>query len=95
MEDQIHSRMAKMHEDHRGTFLSLCEASPEDSLLHAVSRYGDTMFNEVQLERFVAELNELPAEKMNSTIRKLAAAAEFAIASHGYLYFQGADSDRL
>ncbi|MER6702600.1 hypothetical protein [Streptomyces fumanus] len=94
MEDQIHSRMARTHEDRTETFLSLCEASPEDSLLHAVSRYGDTMFSEVQLVQFIAELNELPADKKNSTIRKLAAAAEFAIASHGHLYFQGADPDR-
>ncbi|MEU0738272.1 hypothetical protein [Streptomyces sp. NPDC006134] len=89
VEDQNHERMAKTHEDHKGTFLSLCEAAPEGSILRAVNRYGDTMFNEIQLVRFVAELNELPPEKRNSTVRKLAAAAEFAIASHGYLFFVG------
>jgi hypothetical protein len=89
VEDQNHERMAKTHEDHKETFLSLCEASPEGSILRAVNRYGDTMFNETQLAQFVAELNELPPEKRNSTVRKLAAAAEFAIASYGYLFFAG------
>jgi hypothetical protein len=81
--------MAKTHEDRRNTFLSLCEAAPEGSILRAVNRYGDTMFNETQLMRFVAELNGLPPCKRNSTVRKIAAAAEFAIASHGYLFFTG------
>ncbi|MGP2441169.1 hypothetical protein [Streptomyces sp. JW3] len=89
MEDQIHARMAKTHEDRKETFLALCEASSEDSMLRAVNRYGDTMFNEIQLARFVAELRALPPEKQNSTVRKLVAAAEFAIASHGYLFFEG------
>ncbi|MFF0465663.1 hypothetical protein [Streptomyces mexicanus] len=83
--------MAKTHEDRKETFLSLCEAAPEGSILRAVNRYGDTMFNEIQLIQFVSELNQLPVDKRNSTVRKLAAAAEFAIASHGYLYFVGAN----
>jgi len=89
VEDQNHGRMAKTHEDRKETFLALCEAAPEGSILRAVDRYGDTMFNEVQLKRFVAELNQLPEGKRNSTVRKLVAAAEFAIASHGYLFFVG------
>lgn len=89
VEDQNHERMAKTHEDYKETFLSLCEASPEGSILRAVNRYGDTMLNEIQLVQFVVELNELPSEKKNSTVRKLSAAAEFAIASHGYLFFVG------
>ncbi|MGX5214885.1 hypothetical protein ACWKT3_40455 [Streptomyces violaceus] len=89
VEDQNHERMAKTHEDRKETFLALCEAAPDGSVLKAVSRYGDTMFNEIQLKRFVAELNRLPENKKNSTVRKLMAAAEFAIASHGYLFFVG------
>ncbi|MFI0136205.1 hypothetical protein [Streptomyces luteogriseus] len=81
--------MAKTHEDRKETFLALCEAAPEGSMLRAVNRHGDTMFNEVQLKRFVAELDRLPADQKNSTVRKLVAAAEFAIASHGYLFFVG------
>ncbi|MFK0117147.1 hypothetical protein [Streptomyces sp. NPDC090994] len=95
VEDQVHARMAKTHEDRKETFLSLCEASPEDSMMRSVSRYGDTMFNEAQLVRFVAELNELPPEKQNSTVRKLAAAAGFAIASHGYLFFEGTERQKM
>jgi len=83
--------MAKTHEDRKGTFLSLCEVAPEGSILRAVNRYGDTMFNEIQLMQFLTELNQLPVGERNSTVRKLAAAAEFAIACHGYLYFVGAD----
>ncbi|MFH9892400.1 hypothetical protein [Streptomyces luteogriseus] len=89
VEDQVHGRMAKTHEDRKETFLALCEAAPEGSMLRAVNRHGDTMFNEVQLKRFVAELDRLPADQKNSTVRKLVAAAEFAIASHGYLFFVG------
>ncbi|MCX3286912.1 hypothetical protein OR263_09335 [Streptomyces sp. NEAU-H22] len=89
MEDQVHGRMAKTHEDRKETFLALCEAAPEGSMLRAVNRHGDTMFNEGQLKRFVAELNRLPEGQKNSTVRKLVAAAEFAIASHGYLFFVG------
>ncbi|MFC5719304.1 hypothetical protein ACFP1Z_03770 [Streptomyces gamaensis] len=90
VEDQVHGRMAKTHEDHKETFLALCEAAPEDSVLNGVQRHGDTMLNELQLRGFVDELKQLPREKQNSTVRKLVAAAEFAIASHGYLYFVGA-----
>ncbi|MFE0099837.1 hypothetical protein [Streptomyces sp. NPDC059009] len=86
--------MAATHEDRKETFLALCEASPEGSILRAVNRYGDTMFNAMQLKRFVEELNRLPAEKKNSTVRKLIAAAEFAIASFGYLYFVGDPQER-
>lgn len=89
VEDPNHERMAKTHEDRKETFLALCEAAPDGSILRAVSRYGDTMFNEIQLKRFVAELNRLPENKKNSTVRKLVAAAEFAIATHGYLFFVG------
>ncbi|GGZ90869.1 hypothetical protein ACFOOM_04990 [Streptomyces echinoruber] len=89
VEDQNHERMAKTYEDHKETFLALCEAAPEGSILRAVNRYGDTMLNEIQLKRFVAELNRLPDDRKNSTVRKLVAAAEFAIASHGYLFFTG------
>ncbi|MEV7191202.1 hypothetical protein AB0N81_05245 [Streptomyces sp. NPDC093510] len=89
VEDQVHGRMAKTHEDHKETFLALCESAPEGSILRAVNRHGDTMFNEIQLKRFVAELKELPEREKNSTVRKLIAAAEFAIASFGYLYFVG------
>ncbi|GGL68191.1 hypothetical protein GCM10010129_09440 [Streptomyces fumigatiscleroticus] len=85
----MHERMAKTYEDHKETFLSLCEAAPEGSILRAVNRYGETMLNEIQLVQFVAELNKLPTGKRNSTVRKIAAAAEFAIASHGYLFFTG------
>ncbi len=89
VEDQVHSRMAKTHEDRKETFLALCESAPEGSILRAVNRHGDTMFNEIQLKRFVAELNELQEREKNSTVHKLIAAAEFAIASFGYLYFVG------
>ncbi|MEI5097773.1 hypothetical protein RB200_02795 [Streptomyces sp. PmtG] len=67
----------------------MCEAAPEGSVLRFVQRHGDTMLNELQLERFVAELERLPEEEKNTTVRKLIAAARFAIASHGYLYFVG------
>ncbi|MCC3770024.1 hypothetical protein [Streptomyces sp. UNOC14_S4] len=90
VEDQNRGRMAKTHEDRKETFLALCEAAPDGSVMRAVQRHGDTMLNELQLRQFVEELKQLPEEKRNSTVRKIAAAAEFAIASHGYLYFEGA-----
>lgn len=89
VEDRNHGRMAKTLDDRKGTFLTLCEEAPAGSLMRCVQRRGDTMLNEIQLVQFVEELNGLPLEKRNSTVRKLAAAAEFAIASYGYLYFVG------
>ncbi|GAA0387541.1 hypothetical protein GCM10010357_05340 [Streptomyces luteireticuli] len=89
VEDQNHGRMAKTHDDRKGTLLALCEAAPEGSLMRCVQRCGDTMLNEVQLREFADELNGLPMEMKSGTVRKLVAAAEFAIASHGYLYFVG------
>ncbi|WP_371524868.1 hypothetical protein OG302_00985 [Streptomyces sp. NBC_01283] len=54
-----------------------------------MNRHGDTMFNELHLRRFVTELNALPEREKNSAVQTLITAAEFAIASFGYLHFVG------
>ncbi|MFC8829650.1 hypothetical protein ACFT9I_30430 [Streptomyces sp. NPDC057137] len=91
----IHVRNPRHHEidsfadDPEDSFREMCQRAPDDSLRRGVMQFADTMFNTVQLHRFVDELESLPASEMTSSIQKALDCAKLAIRKSGYLYFVG------
>ncbi|WP_372409668.1 hypothetical protein [Streptomyces luteireticuli] len=90
LENQQHERISeKVGDDAAESFTSACQAAPEGSIMRGVQRYGDTMLNKLQLERFVRELHQLPEEQKTEVIRHVTEMAQQAAACGGYMYFSG------
>ncbi len=89
IENQLHERIGEVLDDRDESFMRACESGHRRSLLFAVDRHGDTMFNPFQLTLFLKELRELPAEARTDTVRAVERAAESAIRERGYLFFSG------
>ncbi|WP_194836795.1 hypothetical protein [Nocardia sp. XZ_19_369] len=80
---------AHFGDDAEESFLRMCQAAPDDTLRRGVVKHGRTMFNPVQLRRFVAELEALPAAERTPVVREVEAAAHLAIRSSGCLLIVG------
>lgn len=69
----------------------MCHKAPKGSLLRGIDPYGDTMFNVIQLDQLIEEIDsmavDLPIER--EALSTLRAAADTAIRKRGYLYFVG------
>ncbi|HWU05440.1 MAG TPA: hypothetical protein VN520_03390 [Streptomyces sp.] len=77
-------------DDAEDRFREMCARAPENSLLYGVSPYGLTMFNALQLERFVVELEALPEEeKKKPVVQRVIEAGHHVIRQSGYLLFIG------
>ncbi|KNB50983.1 hypothetical protein [Streptomyces caatingaensis] len=89
LENRLHERIAHVCDDADESFIEACKDAPDGSFMRMVHPWGDTMFNELQLEPFLQELRETPDERRTVAISKVIDLAEQAIARHGYLYFVG------
>ncbi|MER5781617.1 hypothetical protein ABT104_07785 [Streptomyces mobaraensis] len=89
VENRLHERIGEVFDDRDESFMRACESAHRRSLLFAVDRHGDTLFNSYQLTLFLEELRELPPEARTETVRAVERAAESAIRKHGYLFFSG------
>ncbi|MFK0117146.1 hypothetical protein [Streptomyces sp. NPDC090994] len=90
LQNSQHERVSeKVGDDPTGSFLLLCREAPENSVLHGVQAIGDTMFNELQCQRLVAELSALPETRLTQVVRRVMEMARQAASCHGYLYFTG------
>ncbi|MER5554834.1 hypothetical protein ABT001_24710 [Streptomyces sp. NPDC002793] len=70
-------------------FLEMCARAPENSLRHGISPYGLTIFNTLQLERFVVELEALSEEERKPVVQRVIEAGHHTIRRSGYLLFIG------
>ncbi|MFC5719305.1 hypothetical protein ACFP1Z_03775 [Streptomyces gamaensis] len=88
--NRLHERISeKIEEDPEESFISICEAAPEGSVMGGVQRYGDTMLNEPQLKRFAEELNRLPEDQQTAVIRQVKELTQQALSCRGYLFISG------
>ncbi|MFC8268397.1 hypothetical protein ACFUIZ_22140 [Streptomyces cinereoruber] len=79
-------------DDVEDSFLAMCARAPGESLRHAVSPYDLTMFNTPQLERLVAELEELREEEKTPVVRRVVEEAHRAVRRSGYLPSSATDA---
>ncbi|MFD7169116.1 hypothetical protein [Streptomyces violascens] len=84
-----HHELEQFGDDRDESFRKLCEDSPLDSLRRGVHRNAHTLFNSIQLRRFVEELESLPVEEQTPIVNKVLDAAQLAIRNSGYLLFVG------
>ncbi|MFD6329446.1 hypothetical protein ACFWGI_07690 [Streptomyces niveus] len=87
--NQTHYEIEFFTDGPEDSFRKMCQRAPDDSLRRGVMQFADTMFNSVQLHRFVEELESLPASEMTSSIQRALDGAKLAIRKSGYLYFVG------
>jgi hypothetical protein len=91
VQDQVHGVLEIFGDDPSETLAQVCARAPRGSLLRGVHPYGDTMFNMVQLEFLIDEIDgttaKHPAEQ--EILSRLRIAADTAIRKRGYLYFVG------
>ncbi|MBT2477369.1 hypothetical protein [Streptomyces sp. ISL-94] len=76
-------------DDPEDSFRRMCEAAPRESLRAGVSRYGDTLFNSLQLRRLIEELEALPPNEVTPVVQAILDSAQLAIRRSGYLLFIG------
>ncbi|AYG78297.1 hypothetical protein DWB77_00404 [Streptomyces hundungensis] len=81
--------MNSFTDDESDSIRGVCESAPEDSLRHGVNRYGETLFNSIQLNRLVAELKALPEGEQSPVVQKVVEGANQAIYRTGYIRFIG------
>jgi hypothetical protein len=90
LRDSLHQRISeKVGDDTDQSFLSLCREASGNSVLRGVQSIGDTMFNEIQCRRLVAELDRLPDRDRTPVVRRVAEMARQAVSCRGYLYISG------
>lgn|SRR5262245_43038751 len=90
LEDQVHGRMYAGPE--AGIHLSnVLEVAVADGLLSGIHRYGDTMFNVVQLRQLETELDAIAAANpdLGSDIDYLKEILAKVTRSRGYLWLSG------
>jgi hypothetical protein len=90
LENQVHDRSLADPRVWDSLTRLLAVASP-DGLLAAIPPYGDTMFNSVQLDRLIRELEAIAEgnPSLVDDVDALKSAANAAIRQRGYLWFCG------
>jgi hypothetical protein len=90
LENQVHERSA-MDQRVWEALTRLLEVAPPDGLLVGVHPWGDTMFNSVQLNRLISELDAIVRANppLADDAESLRMAANSAIRQRGYLWFSG------
>ncbi|MFI5999922.1 hypothetical protein ACIA98_05820 [Streptomyces sp. NPDC051366] len=71
------------------SFRRMCQSAPWESLRRGVMQHGTTVFNSLQLYRFIEELEALPPAETTATVREVLDAAQLALRHSGYLEFVG------
>ncbi|MEV8366531.1 hypothetical protein [Streptomyces niveus] len=89
VEDLWRGRLSAFTDDKEASFMGACESAPEESLLNGVNRYGETLFNFIQLSRLVKELESLPEDERTPVVQQVIDGAKEAIHRTGYLHFIG------
>lgn len=95
VEDQLHNRGTTFSDDPGNSFLGLARrlASTGSRVFDVIDPYADSMFNYIQLDRMICELNDVLEGAMASGERDMAlkvqSAAREARDLSGYLFVQG------
>lgn len=90
LEDQIHGRTYAGSE--AGTHLSkVLEVAPDGGLLSGINRFGDTMFNIVQLRQLEVELDAIAVAHpdLNLDVEYWKETFTVIIRNRGYLWLSG------
>ncbi|WP_147430055.1 hypothetical protein [Frondihabitans australicus] len=78
-----------MFDDSAASIMSFCEAGENSSVRRGVFKYGDTMFNSLQIRRLLDEIEAVPYSERSPALHELAEAGYLAIRRRGYLFFLG------
>ncbi|MCL7377011.1 hypothetical protein [Streptomyces sp. 35G-GA-8] len=89
VEDLWRGRMSAFTDDEEASFMRVCESAPEESLRFGVNKYGETLFNSIQLRQLVKELESLPEDDRTPVVQQVVDGARQAIHRTGYLHFIG------
>jgi hypothetical protein len=89
VENQNHKRIDQIHDDLDESVARFCSSGEPGTVRRGISRYGDTMLNEIQLRTLLEEYDALDRQDKVPALRQVAEGAYLAIRHRGYLWFSG------
>lgn len=89
-EDQVHGR-EELDIPSCASVARIVESAKMGSIARGVHPYGDTMFNIVQLQSLIDELNDMYADhpELASDIEDMVSLSESVIRARGYIWICG------